>query len=359
MAVGGLACPTCGDPAPVALVAPIVRCGACRTALFVEAAPVPRLMVAPLLDAAGARAAATAWMRGVRHRELLAYRARIEPPRLAYLPFLEIEASVVGFVYGTRKHSNDKRTWYTDEEIHVQQAFRRTEPLSATGEVGVERLADPRSEKWRPFDEDEAAAAGEVVPALASEGTVEERAHEAFLATAHRGHDLETITGDALTVLGAKERVLYRPFWRVDYRFGRAAYHVMIDAHNGQVAYGRAPGSLLFHTALFGAVMPVAALVMLIAVLVGGAIGAAGIAIIDDSAKIGGGLVTIGALAGIAIFGGGLHLARIAHRALRQGGEVESGYGAHAGVGLLDLDDTAYQAQRAAEQRAASDGAAA
>lgn len=351
MSDSALACPLCGAPDQPTPTTPVVRCRACNAPLFVEDAPTPHVMIEPKLDAAAALARATSWMHGPRHREFLAWRATIDAPRLVYLPFTSVEASVVGVIYGKRKHVEDKRTYYTDEELEVAEELLTSEPLSAAGELGVERLPDLGPATQRPFD---AAAIAErqaeSVPALATETTATELAHRDFLARVHKKYKLDSVTGEVLSVIGARETTVHYPYWRLDYRAGKLSYIVMVDASSGAIAYGRAPGSMLFHSAFYALVMPLAALVMLVATIIAIVIFGVGADVSDASSKVGGAIYGVGALVGAAGIGFGGWIATVAHRGLKRAGEIEGGYGAHAGADLFDTNDADYVVDRAREQ---------
>jgi hypothetical protein len=352
MATGTLACPVCGDPEQPVPMTRVVRCLSCSAALYVEQPPMPHVMVEPRIDREQAKAKVKAWMRGARHRELLAWRAKLEPPRLVYLPFARIEATVLGTVYGTRKHEHaDSPDTWEDVEIEIAEELDTVEPLSTVGELGVERLPALADVATVPFDDAAIGALGaEHVPALDSGTTATDRAHAAFTKSLYMKQDINIMTGNTLTVVEPRETCVHYPFWRVDYRVGRATYIAVVDARSGEIAYGRAPGSTLFHSAFYGVMMPIAAVVMMIGFLVAGLLfdlGEAAGQIFSKLEDVCGAAGCIVAIGGIAL---GVWVAVIGHRGLQQAGEVESGYGVHAGAELFDVPDTAYEADRAAEQ---------
>ena len=348
----GFVCPECSAPTLVAPGAHTTHCPACRAFLYVAGAQAAaRVIVEPVIDAARATSAVKQWMHGIRHRELLSLRADLEPPRLVLLPFARVQANLLGWLFGTRKHTGDKgRVYYTDEEVAIAEAHDVSSPLCEVGDLGVQHLPPLEGVPTIPFDDVRAARLGEVVPALASEDTIEERAHADFLDTAHTSHNLHSITGEDLSVVGARETIVYYPFWRVGYRYAKRDYTTMIDARDGRVAYGRAPGSHLFHASFFSLVMPVAALLMLVGAFLGGAIILGGIEVADASDSLAGGLICVGAAVGIAVIGAGIYLATVAHRGLVRAGEVEDGYGVHAGAELFDTKDKEYLKEMEAER---------
>jgi hypothetical protein len=354
MPAAALTCPECGAANAVAPGARVARCPGCGVSSAVlGVGEAPQLWVKPALDSAAAARAAKSWLHGARVREGTTLRADFTAPKLQLLPFLRVEADVLGWLFGQRKHSDDKgHVYWTDEELEIAEPHDQALPLCDAGESGVYRLPPLDGVPSLPFDEAEAARLGELVPALDSDDTIEERVRDEWLAAARAHHQLDRITGQEISLVGVAQSVVHYPFWRIAYRYGGGDYVVMVDARTGEIAAGKAPGSFLVGALIFAGLMPVAAAVMVAGCVLAGLLVYAAFAVADASDTLAG-AIGFGALAvgGGAIALGSL-LARAGHRSLRYGGEVESGYGVRPDAGLFEEERDASFRRARAEERA-------
>jgi hypothetical protein len=335
-----LLCPGCGAAPPVPPGARTLTCPSCNEALLVQGPEVtPRLTCNPAIEPPAAERAAREWMHGSRMVEFLARRAKLEAPRLMLLPFARLEGDVLGWIFGEKKQVEDKKTTYVDMEIEVAESHDESAPVCDVAELGVQRLRSLSDKVLHPYDARQAESLGEVAPALISEDLVAQRAEASYRAAARKGSGLDRFYMDDLSVVGLRKSIVYWPFYRVGYRFAGRDYLVMIDAVDGAVAYGKAPGSDLFRAIFFALLLPASTLVLIVGIAAGMAIIAAGIAASDVSDKLAGVLITAGAAVGIALVIAGIYVATAAHHALRYGGEIEDGYGVHTGAGLFDFDE--------------------
>jgi hypothetical protein len=353
MSDAALTCPECGAANAVGPGLRVATCPGCNVSSWVvgfDAAP--RVMVAPSIDSAAATRAARSFLGGMRVRERMASRAQLEAPRLQLLPFVRVEADVLGWLFGISKTTDSKgHATYHDEEIEIAEPHDDALPLCDAGESGVWRLPPLAAVATEPLDELKAGRWGELVPALEADQSVEERTHDAWLAAARKKHQLHQVTGEEIALVGTRQTIVHYPFWRVAYRFLGADYAVMIDARSGAIAAGKAPGSRLFGTLTFAVMQPVAAVVMTLAVLAAGALIYAGVSVGDTSDTVAGGLIVAGLAVGAAGIAGGMAVANAGHRGLRLGAEVEGGYGVRPDAGLFESEsDSDFRKRRAAER---------
>ncbi len=349
MGTQALSCPQCGanDAAPTG--ARTGTCPSCRTLLHLVPAGTPERLVLPVLGAAEATRSARAFLRGRRKRAFLAQAATLGAPQLLYLPFARIEGDLVGWIFGTKKAKDrDGKETMSDEERHVLTPHDETFPLFATGEVGVTRLPPLGGVPTGAWYEGKAAAGGEVVPITESVDALEEAARGAWVEKARVREELDTVTGERLDLLGERRTIVRYPVWRVPYQVAGREYAVVLDARDGAVAYGRAPGSDLSRALFFAALTPLGAWLLIAAawtVLLAFRLAA------ESSDDLQGFLFTIGLGGALALGIGflGVKSALAGYRALRYGAEVEEGYCVHRGAALFDLEDD-HDQQVAAER---------
>lgn len=353
MATSALLCPECGAEQHAPPGERVVVCTSCgKSSVLVGIDAVPQRMVKPVLTAEDAAKAARRWLHGIRVRELVTMRATIAKPELAILPFVRCEADVIGWLFGTKKHEDSKgNVTYTDEEIEIAEPHDEALPLCDTGETAVYRLQPQKDVPTIPFDADAAARLGHLVPALTTEQTIEERVRNEWLTAAQKGHGLHNVTDTEISIVGLSQTIVYYPFWRVSYRYGGSDFYVMVDAHTGEVAAGKAPGSFFVGALIFAAMVPTASVLLAVGLVIAGALAWSGIKIMDASETAGGGLLGAALAVATVALGAGVMLTTAGHRSMRYGGEVEGGYGVRPDAGLFDDESaSAYRKRRMAER---------
>jgi hypothetical protein len=73
-------------------------------------------------------------------------------------------------------------------------------------------------------------------------GLLRERA----IAEAERQHRLDRTTFSWLTSVRRRVNLVYYPLWVIRYGFRGKTYQVLVDAEDGSLAYGKAPGNHLW-----------------------------------------------------------------------------------------------------------------
>lgn len=349
-----LPCPECGAEQVVAPGERIVRCSACSTSsALIGVDAIPQRFVAPVLDREAAMAAAKSWLRGLRVRELVTARATFLAPTMAILPFVRVEADVLGWLFGTRKHTGDKgRVYFTDEEIEIAESHDESLPLCDTGETGVHRLPPLAGVATIAFDPAATARLGAtLVPALVTHETIEERVRNDWLQKAQKGHELHNVTDTEIALVGLSQTVIYYPFWRVAYRYGGSDYYVMVDARTGEIAAGKAPGSFFVSALLFAAAIPIASVILAAGIVAAAALLWLGVQASDASETVAGALIGAALVVGGGAIGLGGLLATAGHRSMRYGGEVEGGYGVRPDAGLFEDESASAYRKRRREER--------
>jgi hypothetical protein len=257
--VSGLSCPNCGGTLEVDAGMRVVECPFCQTPLLATSeVGVRRLAVEPRVDAADARERARQWLTtGIAKNPKLRTAARIGEAFLSFLPFYRIQADCVGFGLGTEKRrrttgsgKNRRTTTYeVDVERRVERSFDSTHPALNVAEWGIQRV-DLSGDRLVSFDSDALARLGMVFPPTGSENEVRAAALEQFRSEADPTTGLHRVRFKFLQTLRERLSVIYYPLWVVRYRFQDRSYQVLVDAEDGTLAYGKAPGNDFFRAAM-------------------------------------------------------------------------------------------------------------
>lgn len=257
--VSGLSCPNCGGSLEVDAGLRVVECPFCKTPLLATSEiGIRRLAVEPQVDAEKARGIARGWLsKGVAKNPKLKSAAEIGEAFLSFLPFYRVEADCVGFALGTEVRrrtvgsgkSRRVQTYEVDVERQVEKSFDVTYPALNVAEWGIQRV-DLRGDPLVPFDGDALDRLGMVFPPTGSENEVRKAALERFERKADPSGGLRRVRFKFLQTLRERLTVIYYPLWVVRYRFQNRSYQVLVDAEDGTLAYGKAPGNDFFRAAM-------------------------------------------------------------------------------------------------------------
>jgi hypothetical protein len=247
----GLGCASCGGSLEVREGHTNLRCQYCGTSLAVVGRRgVVRLMVLARVDREQAEGAVARWFgSSLRKEPALAREATIEEMLLAWFPFIRVRADIVGWLLGTRAERRKRgSTWETVErpvEHQVDEAVDLTLPAAEMAELGVQRV-DLRGDALVPLDEPRLRDLGMVFqPAVAVETAAEAALGEA-LARVRSGSRLHRVTFSWLATVRRRVSLVYYPMWIIRYGFRGRTYQVLVDAEDGSIAYGKAPGNNLY-----------------------------------------------------------------------------------------------------------------
>jgi hypothetical protein len=249
--VSGLSCPNCGGPLEVAPGLRVLVCGYCDTPLRVTGPPgVRRFSVAPEMGAEDARDRARKWLSsGWNKDRRLRREAEVGEAFLCFLPFFRVQADAVGYALGTEEHSRgsgkNRRTEEVDVEKEVERSLDRTFPAVQVAEWGVQTV-DLKGDRLLPFDDGALEREGLVFPPTGSEAEIRDAALAEFRERVDPRRGMKRVRFFWLRTLRERLTLIYYPLWVVRYRFENRAYQVLVDAQDGRVAYGKAPGDDLY-----------------------------------------------------------------------------------------------------------------
>jgi DNA-directed RNA polymerase subunit RPC12/RpoP len=253
--IRGLSCPNCAGTLEIATGLRVARCPYCRTPLLVRSeVGVRRYVVEPRVDSGKARALAREWLgRGVAKDRRLREEADVAEAFLCFLPFFRVQADCIGFALGTEERrrtvgsgkNRRTETYEVDVERRAEQSFDRTYPAVNVAEWGIQRVS-LAGDRLIPFNRDLMDRLGMVFSPTGSERDVEQAAVEEFKRLADPAAGLKRVRFRFLETLRERLSVVYYPLWVVRYRFLERSYQVLIDAEDGALAYGKAPGNDLY-----------------------------------------------------------------------------------------------------------------
>lgn len=324
--VTGLSCPGCGGPLEVAPGLRVVTCPFCDTPLLaLGELGIRRFAVAPEIDGDRARDVTRGWWRkGWNKHRGLPREAECAEAFLCFLPFFRVEADAIGYAFGTEERrrtvgsgkNRRTETYEVDVERRSEKHLDETFPAVNVAEWGVQRV-DLKGDHLVPFAADALERLGMVFPPTASEVAAREAALAAFRRQADPARGLKRVRFSFLETLRERLTVVYYPLWMVRYGFRQRSYQTVVDAQDGQLAYGKAPGNDLYRALMLVGTQALAC-------FIGTTVLQWGMTSGDDN---GCGLVlAVGAVCA-AIIGWGW-------KRFRYGGVVEEGTGLKAATGL-------------------------
>jgi len=253
--VQGLTCPSCGGALEVAAGLRVVVCPYCETPLLaVSELGIRRWSVEPELDASRARDVARRWLStGWSRDRRLRRDAQQGEALLAFLPFFRMQADAVGFALGTevrrrtvgsRKHRR-VQTYEVDVERSVEKSFDRTYPAVDVAEWGVQKI-DLHNDRLVPYDPVGLKRLGMVFPPTGSGAEIREAARRQIMSSADPSQGLKQVRFKFLENLRERFSLIYYPLWIIRYRFENRSYQILVDAEDGSLVYGKAPGNDLY-----------------------------------------------------------------------------------------------------------------
>lgn len=268
--VTGLSCSGCGGPLEVMPGLRVVTCPFCDTPLLaLGEVGIRRFAVAPEVDGERAREVTRGWWdKGWNKHRDLPRQAETAEAFLCFLPFFRVQADAIGYAFGTVERrrtvgsgkNRRTQTYEEDVERRVEKHLDRTFPAVNVAEWGVQQV-DLRGDRLVPFEADSLERLGMVFPPTASEAAVKEAAVEAFRQEADPGRGLKRVRFSFLETLRERLTVVYYPLWIVRYRFQERSYQTVVDAQDGRLAYGKAPGNDLYRALMLVGTQAVACFV--------------------------------------------------------------------------------------------------
>ncbi len=325
----GLTCASCGGTVDVEEGRTNVVCRYCETPQAVIGdRGIARVMVLNRLERSQASDVVRRWLTtGIRKEPALKREAAVQEAFLAWFPFVRARLDAIGWVLGIRQRKVKRgKRWETVKEP-VENVIERsvdfTMPAADVAEFGVHRV-NLSGDEILPLDDEVLRSRGMVFRPSRSLEEIGDRLRERALADAERSNSLDRVTFSWLTSVRRRITLVYYPLWVIRYGFRGRTYQVLIDAEDGNLAYGKAPGNHLWRAFC----------------IVGSCAGAAflGTTVLQHADVI---LRSDDGLQGLAVIG--LVLAGLVYwgyRQFRHGGVVEEGTGLDTGKEQTGLATT-------------------
>lgn len=330
--LAGLSCSSCGGTVEVQEGFTNVECLYCGTPqAVVGERGVARLMVLNRLDRSEASRTIRHWFkRGIRKAPALRREARFEEAFLAWFPFMRARLDVVGWVLGykeKRRKRGDK--WVTVREPverQVERQIDRTMPCAHMSEFGVHRV-DLVGDEIQPLDEDQLRKRGMVFRPGLAPAEVADKLTQSALVDVEGSTRVDHVNFSWFAALRRRVEVVFYPLWVIRYSFRGQTYQALVDAEDGSLAYGKAPGNHLWRA--FSLVSACAGACFVGTTLLQNA----SFLLRSENGLMGLGMVGL-ALAAFVAWG---------YRQFRRGGVVEEGTGLATGVAEPSLGESVKQ----------------
>jgi len=247
----GLTCASCGGSVEVMEGRTNVTCRYCGTGqAVVGARGIVRVMVLNRLDRDAAKRVVRGWFaKGIAKEPRLRKEATLQEAFLAWFPFVRARLDIIGWILGMkirrRKRGNRWETVETPVESAVEQTIDLTMPASDMAEFGVHRV-DLTGDEVLPLDDGLLRSRGMVFrPSRSLEELGERLGQQAMRDAGSRGRP-DRVSFSWLSSLRRRVALVYYPLWVVRYGFRGRTYQVLVDAEDGSLAYGKAPGNHLW-----------------------------------------------------------------------------------------------------------------
>ncbi len=265
-ALTGLGCPRCGGMVPIPEGQAIVICPYCDLRSVVSTA-------ADGPQAGGEQAAER--RRGVRRyqaplrvrREDLmepfrrflsgrisvardaAQKAQVSDVFLVHLPFWAAWGRGVAYAFGQQRVGSGDHKRYEPREKKVIKEMAWNGPACEVGEFGVRQIHLSGC-PLEPFNAAQLHASGMVFEPVGSAEEALETARQSFEAEVKSAAELSRVSQLFTRILRPRLGLVYYPMWVIRYRYRGRSFQVVIDGVDGQVLYGKAPGSVFYRSAV-------------------------------------------------------------------------------------------------------------
>lgn len=257
--VSGLACPSCGGALEVDSGVRVVRCPFCETRLLATSdLGLRRFAVEPRVSLDDARQRVRTWLGSGWNKDgRLPREAEMGEAFLCFLPFFRVQADVVAAALGTEERrrtvgsgkNRRTETYEVDVERWMEKPFDRTFAAVNVAELGVGRVS-LAGDRLVPFSPAALERRGMIFPPTRSEPEARAAALAAFREQADPAAGLKRVRFRFVETVRELFTVVYYPLWVVRYRFRERTYLGVVDAEDGTLAYGKAPGNDLYRAVM-------------------------------------------------------------------------------------------------------------
>lgn len=179
---------------------------------------------------------------------------------VVHLPFWSVWGRGLAYAFGQQKvGSGDNERWEPREKKAAREMSWNA-PACEVGEFGVRRIGLEGC-PMEPFNPDALHRTGMVFEPVGSPRAALEAARASFEDTIRKDASLSRVNQLFTRLTRPRLGLLYYPLWVTRYTYRGRAFQVVVDGVNGQVLYGKAPGSVGYRAAVLVGGMAVGSVV--------------------------------------------------------------------------------------------------
>ncbi|MBI5403069.1 MAG: hypothetical protein HY959_06685 [Ignavibacteriae bacterium] len=245
--VKGITCPSCGGALDLKEGLRNFNCKYCGTLLVAKGeSGTIKYHVPKKINRDAAIQKARQWLgSGLAKAKGLQANSKIDEAFLTYIPYWRVRADVVGWVFGQEQKSTSNGTTYEDKEIKIQRTYDSTFPACDVAELGVRKI-NLQGDEILPVDFENLQAQGMVFNIISSEEEIVGKAKTFFVDDSRKASKLDRVSFEHMDLVREDINIVYYPLWIIRYVFANRTYQVVVDGEDGNICYGKAPGSNLF-----------------------------------------------------------------------------------------------------------------
>lgn len=260
--VKGLNCPNCGGMVAIPEGELIVRCPYCDLRSLVRGdRGLLRYQVPLRIDREQAELVYRRFLSSSKAIDgRTARKAELNEAFVAYMPFWSAWSRVLGWVFGEKQVGSGDNKRYEPREVKIAQDMTWNAAACDVGEFGVQAI--PRIDpKLEPFNADTLHAVGMVFEPVGLLAEAQKEAESEFTARVEKKAQLDRLSQVFVKFIRRRIGLVYYPLWVLRYIYRGRAYQVVVDGYNGEILYGKAPGSTLYRAAILVGGMATGALI--------------------------------------------------------------------------------------------------
>lgn len=263
-ALTGLSCPRCGGMVPVPEGQVIVLCPYCELRSIVSAGEIDqpgdgppgseligvRRYQAPLrVKRKDLQATFKTFLsKGISVARDAAKKAQVTEVFLVHLPFWSAWGRGVAYAFGQQQVGSGDNKRYEPREKKVIKEMNWNGPACEVGEFGV-RQVNLMGCPLEPFNSEILHRSGMVFEPVGSALEALETARQAFEEEVKHAASLSRVSQLFTRILRPRIGLVYYPMWVIRYLYHGRSFQVVVDGVDGQVLYGKAPGSVFYRSA--------------------------------------------------------------------------------------------------------------
>jgi hypothetical protein len=171
---------------------------------------------------------------------------------LVHLPFWGVWGRAAAYAFGQVKVGSGDHSHYEPREKKVVREMSWNCPACEVGEFGVRQISldgEPERLGLLPFNADVLHRTGMVFEPVSAEQTALEAARAEFENTVRGELSMERTAQVFTRLLRPRMGLVYYPLWVIRYLYRGRSFQVVVDGVDGQVLYGKAPGSVAYRAA--------------------------------------------------------------------------------------------------------------